>query len=186
MNTSSDVVPNHPRTAERRARADADVTWERAQEKAIRALRDGDADEARENWAKALDIAERHFDRGDPRLATSFTSHGYVLLRRDQIHNANTYFQLAIAAWDDAWRWIPMMTPTSLAGDEGEAEPYDQTTQDAFFALVKQGKSITEAIMSDHRLPDAVGDDWLAVKPKAMNDIRRLFAAVFLMPTAPR
>ncbi len=186
MTISSDVVPTRAQSAERRARVDADVAWERAQEKAIRSLRDGNADEAKANWAKALEIAERHFERGDPRLATSFTSHGFVLLRREQIHNANTYFQMAIAAWEDAWRWIPMMTPTSAADDEEEDKPYDQTTQEAFYALVKQGQSITEAIMKDHQLPEAVGDDWLAVKPKAMNDIRRLFAAVFLMPTAPR
>jgi tetratricopeptide (TPR) repeat protein len=186
MATSGDVVSSRPRASERRARADADASWERAQEKAIQALKDGDAEEARLNWAKALDVAERCFERGDPRLATSLASQGFVLLRQDQIHKANTYFQLAIAAWEDAWRWVPMMTPGSPASDEDEAEPYDQAMQDAFYALIEQGKAMTEALMRDHRLPEASGDDWLTVKPKAMNDIRRLFAAVFLMPTAQR
>ena len=186
MAISSDVVSTRPRASERRARVDADVTWERAQEKAMLALHDGDADEARNNWTKAKSIAERHFERGDPRLATSFTSHGFVLLRENQIHQANVYFQAAIEAWDDAWRWIPMMTSANPVGDQADAEPYDRAMQEAFYALINQGKSITEAIMRDHRLPEAAGDDWFSVKPNGMTDVRRLFAAVFLMPIKPR
>ncbi len=186
MAISGDVLSSPTRASERRARADADVTWERTQEKAMLALRDGDTGEARANWAKAKGIAERNFERGDPRLATSFTSHGYVLLRQDHIHQANVHFQSAIEAWDDAWRWIPMMTSSNLAGGDGDAKPYDQAMQEAFYAMINQGKSITEAIMRDQRLPEAAGDDWFTVKPTAMNDIRRLFAAVFLMPTKPK
>jgi hypothetical protein len=186
MAISSDLAANRPSASERRARIEADGAWERAQEKAMRAFQDGNADEARANWSTAMSIAERNFERGDPRLATSFTCHGYALLRQDHIHRANVYFQSAIDAWDDAWRWIPMMTPSSPASDGDDAEPYDQAMQDAFYAMVDQGKSITEAIMQNQRLPEAASDDWLTVKPKTMNDVRRLFGAVFLMPTLKR
>jgi hypothetical protein len=186
MAISSDVVSSRPRASERRARIDADVTWERAQERAIQALHGGNSDEAIANWAKAMGIAEHNFERGDPRLATSFTCHGYVLLRQDHIHQANVYFEAAIEVWDDAWRWIPMMTTSSPTGDADDGEPYDQAMQEAFYAMINQGKSITEALMRDHRLPDAAADDWFTVKPKMMNDVRRLFASVFLMPTKPR
>lgn len=181
MATSKDAVLSRSRSL---AASHADSAWERAQEKGMLALRQGRLDEAKLNWAKALNIAEHNFDRGDPRLATSFTCKGFVLLRQDHVHQANTYFQSAISAWEDAWRWIPMMAPSNTADNDEQPAAYDQVTQDAFYALIEQGKSITEAIQQKQRLPEATGDDWSAVKPKGMNDIRRLFAAVFLMPTA--
>lgn len=160
-----------------------DLTWERTQEKALDALRASEAASACALWAKALDIAERHFERGDPRIAASLSNHGFALLRQDEIHKANVCFQRADAAWEDSWRWIPWMRP-STSQDGVEAAPYDQATQEAFYALIEQGRAITMALQRDHRLPEAVGDDWLAVKPKGMTDIRRLFSAVFLMPTS--
>ncbi len=161
----------------------ADLTWERMQEQAMQAFTAGNPSAARANWAKALDIAERHFERGDPRIAASLSNHAYALMRRGQAHQAGTYFQRAIAAWEESWCWIPWMTPSTEPG-EAEAPLYDCATQDAFYAMVQQGKMITETLWRENRLPEAVGDDWAAVKPKTMTDIRRLFSAVFLMPTA--
>ncbi len=158
-----------------------DVTWERAQEQAMHAFKRGDAAAARAGWSKALDIAERHFERGDPRLAASLSNHGFALMRQNSHQQATLCFQRAITAWEESWRWVPWMAPSSA---EGEAAPYDRATQDAFYALIEQGKAVTETLCRERRLPEAVGDDWAAVKPKGMTDIRRLFAAVFLLPTA--
>lgn len=160
-----------------------DMTWERLQEQALQAYRTGHAAQARANWARAQEIAEHHFERGDPRLAASYTNHGFALLRQGHIHQANSAFQQAVVAWEDSWCWVPWMAPSSAPG-EPQAAPYDRETQTAFYALIEQGKAITETIAREHRLPAAVGDDWAIVKPKGMNDIRRLYAAVFLMPMA--
>lgn len=180
MASSLDAVRKSPFAVDRNR---VDLTWERLQEQALHAFSNNEAALARTHWAKALDIAERHFERGDPRLATSLSNHAFTLLRQRQLHQANIYFRQAILAWDDSWRWIPWMAP-SVSQGEAEAIPYDQATQDAFYALIRQGRTITETLQRDHRLPEAAGDDWATVKPRGMTDIRRLFAAVFLMPTA--
>jgi len=160
-----------------------DLTWERTQEQALRAFVNNKPALARASWSKALDIAELHFERGDPRLAASYSNHAFALLRLKQIHQANMYFRRATEAWEDSWRWIPWMAPSQAPG-EAEAAPYDQVTQDAFNALIKRGQINTETLWREHRLADATGDDWKTVKPKGMNDIRRLFGAVLLMPTS--
>ncbi|MGI9416941.1 MAG: hypothetical protein ACR2RA_03775 [Geminicoccaceae bacterium] len=176
---SSDAVRNRPTTDRNRV----DLTWERTQERALEAFRTSDAASAKANWAKALDIAERHFERGDPRLAASLSNHAFALLRQRQVHQANLYFRRAVAAWDDSWCWVPWMTP-SVDRDAAEAAPYDRATQEAFYAMIQQGREITETLWHEQRVPEAVGDDWTAVKPQSMTDIRRLFSAIFLMPTA--
>lgn len=160
-----------------------DLTWERMQEQAMQAFKAGKATVAGAGWAKALEIAERHFERGDPRLAASLSNHAYALLRRNQAHQASIYFRRALVAWDESWCWVPWMAPSSSPG-ESEPAPYDQQTQDAFYALIRQGRTITKTLQQERHLPEAAGDDWSTVKPKGMNDIRRLFSAVFLMPTA--
>lgn len=166
-------------------RGRVDATWERTQEQAMQAFYAGDAGKARMGWAKALEIAERHFERGDPRLAASLTNHAFALLRRSQIHQANSYFQRALGAWEDSWRWVPCMTPSAGPG-ETDVKPYDRETQDIFYALIRRGRTITETLATEHRLSPAEGDDWATVKPKGMTDVRRLFSAVFLIPTARR
>lgn len=175
MATSADAARSRSLTV--------DLAWERCQEQAIQAFRAGDAVSARTNWAKGLEIAERHFERGDPRIAASLSNHAFALVRREQIHQANTCFSQAMIAWEDSWRWIPWMTPSTEPG-ESEAAPYDQTTQESFYALIRRGQGITEMLWRENQLSKEEGDDWSKVKPKTMNDIRRLFSAVFLMPTA--
>lgn len=180
MGTSTEALNSRSITVDR---GRVDATWERTQEQALNAYYDGDAAKARASWAKALDIAERHFERGDPRLAASLNNHAFALLRQSQIHQANSYFQRAEKAWEDSWRWIPCMTPSTGPG-ETAAEPYDRETQDIFYALIKRGRTITETLATEHRLTETEGDDWQTVKPKGMTDVRRLFSAVFLIPTA--
>ena len=179
MATRLDAVQCRPITVEQNR---VDITWERVQEQAMQAYKARNAAGARASWAKALDIAERHFERGDPRLAASLSNHGFALMRQGLVHQANVYLRRSITAWEESWCWVPWMTPSTAPSDD-EPTPYDQTTQDAFYALVNQGKSITETLLRERRLPEMASDDWNMVKPKRMNDVRRLFSAVFLMPT---
>ncbi len=160
-----------------------DLTWERCQEQALLAFRARDSEKARAQWARGLEIAERHFERGDPRLAASRSNQAFALLSRKQTHLANAQFLQAMIAWDESWRWVPLMTPTPRHG-ETDPKPYDRKTQDAFYALIKQGQKFTETMWQENRLPEAGPDDWASVRPHAMSDIRRLFSAIFLMPTA--
>lgn len=180
MAISINAVQNRPFMADRNR---IDLTWERAQEQALHAYRANNPAVARAHWAKALDIAERCFERGDPRLAASLSNHGFALLRQNQLHQANIFFRRAVNAWEDSWRWVPLMAPST---GQGEVEtPYDRETQNAFYALIRQGQAKTETLLRERRLAKAKGDDWAAVKPRNMTDIRRLFSAVLLMPTSP-
>lgn len=160
-----------------------DLTWERLQEQAMHAFRAGDTAIATANWAKALEIAERYFDRGDPRLAASRSNQAFSLMRQKQIHQANTLFQQAIAAWEASWRWVPLMVAPRLP-DDIESLPYGKAVQDEFYGFIKQGKHMTEALQQEQRLPVGGLEEWQEVKPHSMTDVRKLFAAVFLMASA--
>ena len=94
----------------------ADLAWERAQEQAAIAYRAGDPITPTRLWAAALDIAEKHFGPGDPRLASSLTNNGLVLRRRRQDHQAKRMFQDAVDVWDASWRWIHLMIRDLAAG----------------------------------------------------------------------
>ncbi|MGI9503606.1 MAG: hypothetical protein ACR2RE_11185 [Geminicoccaceae bacterium] len=180
MATRLDAVQCRPFAVEQNR---VDITWERVQEQAMQAYKARNNAGARASWAKGLDIAERHFERGDPRLAASLNNYAFALMRQGQVHQANFYFRRSIVAWEESWCWVPWMAPSTAPGDD-ESTPYDQTTQGAFYAMIKQGRAITETLMRERRLPEMASDDWNTVKPKRMNDVRRLFSAIFLMPTS--
>jgi hypothetical protein len=157
-----------------------DATWERLQEQALQAFQHGNPAKAQLCWARALDIAERHFGQGDPRLAASRSNQAFSLRRQQQIHGANTLFEQAQLAWEDSWRWIPLMMPAGQAGREDAAQ-YDEMAQRKFYDIIKRGQSITETLRWDERLPTGSQEAWLAIKPAAMTDVRKLMAAVWLM-----
>lgn len=159
-----------------------DLTWERCQEQALLAYRHTRPREAKAQWERGLKIAERHFQRGDPRLAASRTNHAFSLMRQHQTHQATLLFNQAILAWDEAWRWVALMEPAAEDG-EGEPAPFDAEEQKAFYALIEQGKIITENFLRYGELSEAIEDDWQDVKTQGLNDVRRLFSAVLLMPT---
>ena len=182
MAVSIEAVHNRSKAVEKNM---ADITWERYQERALAAFRNRDVSTARTCWRKALELAERHFERGDPRIAASRTSYGFALMRQGYQHEANAYFGYALAAWEDSWCWVPYMRPSCRQGDM-ESMSYDRATQDAFYAFVEKGKERTERLMHDGGLPASEHDDWATIKPTSMTDVRRLSAAVLLMPTILR
>ena len=97
----------------------ADLAWERFQEQAAIAFRAGDPINPPRLWAAALDIAERHFGRGDPRLASSLTNQALAIRRRRLDYQAQKLFREALDVWDDSWRWIHLMT----SGRPSDAAP---------------------------------------------------------------
>ena len=75
------IVPGAPRSPSVASATGfaADLAWERAQEQAAIAYRAGDPITPTRLWATALDIARKHFQRGDPRLASSLTNNALVM-----------------------------------------------------------------------------------------------------------
>jgi hypothetical protein len=167
----------------------ADLAWERAQEQAAIAYRAGDPITPTRLWAAALDIAQKHFQRGDPRLASSLTNNALVMRRRRQDCQAKRMFQDALDVWDDSWRWIHLMTPEP-AGDSGRGsdhlDVYDRDTRAWFNALARQGRAATMALESRDQLPDSGLEEWFELKPMRMSDLRRLLGAVLLIAPRPR
>ncbi|MGH6900468.1 MAG: tetratricopeptide repeat protein [Geminicoccaceae bacterium] len=167
----------------------ADLAWERCQEQAAIAFRAGDTILPSRLWAEALAIARKRFGRGDPRLASSLTNQALVLRRRGQEYQARMLFQEALGAWDDSWRWIHLMTPCRAPVDPRRAdrlEFYGPAARAWFNALARQGRAATVALEHrDERL--AIGlEDWFALKPKRLSDLRRLLGAVLLIAPKPR
>jgi hypothetical protein len=167
----------------------ADLAWERAQEQAAIAYRAGDPITPTRLWAAALDIAEKHFGRGDPRLASSLTNNALVMRRRRQDYQAKRMFQDALDVWDDSWRWIHLMTPEP-AGDGARGsdhlDVYDRDTRAWFDALARHGRAATMALECRDQLPESGLDEWFELKPKRMSDMRKLLGAVLLIAPRPR
>ncbi|MGI9437283.1 MAG: hypothetical protein ACR2Q4_21035 [Geminicoccaceae bacterium] len=157
-----------------------DITWERLQEQALLAFHGSDSTKATLYWTKAFDIAERHFSRGDPRLAASRSNQAFSLRRQLKIHEANKLFGLAEQAWDECWCWVPMMEPPCRP-DQAEGVRYDEAMQRRFYEIAKRGQAITDTLRWQERLPTGSFEEWQGVKPSAMTDIRKLMAAVFLL-----
>jgi hypothetical protein len=185
------IVPGAPRSPSGASATGfaADLAWERAQEQAAIAYRAGDPITPTRLWATALDIARKHFQRGDPRLASSLTNNALVLRRRRQDGQAKRMFRDALDVWDDSWRWIHLMTPEPArdsARGSDHLDVYDRDTRAWFNALARQGRAATLALESHDRLPDSGLDEWFELKPMRMSDLRRLLGAVLLIAPRPR
>ncbi len=168
----------------------ADLAWERCQEQAAIAFRAGHAVAASRLWAEALTIAEKHFGRGDPRLATSLTNQALVMRRRRDDFQARRLFEDALIVWADSWRWILLMTPTHPAAvphaaQSDQLEIYDPTARAYFNALAERGRAATERLERADRLPVEGLAEWLELKPKRLSDLRKLLAAVLLIASDP-
>ena len=162
----------------------ADILWEISQEQAALAFRAGGIAAATEHWARALEIADRYFERGDPRLAASLTNHAVVLRRRRQVHQAGRLFAQAQDVWDDGWRWIEVTgcPPQAGASEVG----YDRASRAAFTALLAKGRTATATLAAFNRLPQDLTGSWFELRPRSFTDLRKLLAAVLLMVPVPQ
>jgi len=168
----------------------ADFAWERCQEQAAVAYRTGDTPTASRLWAEGLEIARKHFGRGDPRLAASLTNQALVMRRRRQDYQAKRLFEDAFLVWADSWRWILLMTPghpgsQPQAAHSDQLEIYDETARAYFMALAERGRLATARLEHYDELPKDGLADWLELKPKRLSDLRKLLAAVLLIAPCP-
>lgn len=168
----------------------SDVAWERCAERAALAYRTGDTSASARLWAEALEIAEQHFGRGDPRLATSLTNQALVMRRRRLDYQAKQLFERALGVWEDSWRWIYLMTPGHPWIDHQQEHSdqlavYDQGARTYFTALTERGRRATIALERYDELPAGGLDEWLEIKPRRPSDLRKLLAAVLLIAPRP-
>lgn len=162
-----------------------DATWERVQERALKAFRAGHSPSAVKGWDQAFQIAKQHFDWGDPRVAASYTNRAFVLIRQNQFNPAKLLLDEAVRCWGDSWRWVPLMQPLP-DDDQREKTRYDEEVQQEFYTFLKRGKDISETLARERRLPVGGLEEWEEHKPPIMCDVRKLMSAVFLIAsTAP-
>jgi hypothetical protein len=104
--------------------------------------------------------------------------------RRRQDYQARKLFREALEVWDDSWRWIHLMTPDRTATGAPRSDHLDIYGRDArvwFNALAQQGRAATAALeRHDESLTNGL-DEWFAIKPRRMSDVRRLLGAVLLI-----
>lgn len=167
----------------------ADLAWERCMEQAIEAFRTRRVGQTQDLLARGLEIAEQHFDRGDPRLAASLTNQAFVMRQRGQVFQAKRRFKEALQAWDETWRWILLMTPSGAprpeCADYHHPGLYDQDTRTYFTALVAYGRATTAQLERYDLLPSDGLEQWFEMKPRGLTDLRKLLAAVFLIVSRP-
>jgi hypothetical protein len=171
----------------------ADLAWERSQEQAALAYRAGGARLPLGLWARGLEIAERQFGRGDPRLAASLTCRALAMRRMNQVYQAQKMFGEALAVWDETWRWVHLMSPphgprpSQFARWPARGRPglYKPEARAWFAALAGQGRAVTAALERYDVLPMDGLALWFAIKPRELTDVRKLLAAVLLLPGHP-
>lgn len=174
-------APNAPGLATSHWR-ECDLVWEQCQEQAGLAYRDGDILTPPRLWARALEIADRWFARGDPRLAASLTNHALVLRRCGRVFQAALTFTRAIEVWDDSWRWVTVMVPPRMSD---AAAGYDREARAKFEALIERGRAATAALERDDILPGNRLDLWFELRPHHLTDLRKLLGAVLLIASDP-
>ena len=172
------ALPSRPATTDERRPIGPDVAWERLQEQAIEAFLRGDGELPARNWLRALEIAEAAFAPNDPRLAASLTNQAYRVQQTRGQQLALRWFDRAFEAWDDSWRWVRRMEPP--AGEH----PYDEAARGRFMALLRQGRTATEAIARFQPVvPDGMAR-FRALRPRRMTALRALLGAVLLIVPA--
>lgn len=151
------------------------LAWEQLQEEATRAFLAGDGVLPARNWARAQELAETSFAQSDPRLAASLTNQGHALLQSNRQHQALRLFARAADGWEQGWRWVRRMTPPN------GAPAYDEDARVRFMQLLRLGQQASAAVARMEPLALNGLAHFETVRPRRMNDLRALLAAVFLM-----
>lgn len=185
-------VPEQPYDVATWRQEDAD--WERWQISGRDALVDGNDGLAGEGFARSLRIARQGFVAGDPRLASSLASHGFMLSKRDD-PLARQLLTEALEHWDQVQSWIdlqplPRRARSSMFHLRLEAKhpgAYRRNLYRRCLALVEEGRVATSQLLASLPLEgghgSSVGVDrcWRPDRHDGFDLLRKLTAAVRLM-----
>ena len=172
---------------------EAELTWERLQERAAEAAQSGDRETAVRLWAEALALARETFEAGDPRLATSLTNQGAALVLQGEPGRANPLFREALLVWDASGPWVAALAPERrarsstfhlrLAGkNPGQ---WDPISRERYAALAAEGRAATQAWTSGRPAGEPRLTRWRQERPAGFSDARKLLAAALLIAPGP-
>ena len=167
-----------------------DLWWERLQEQANEALREGQEKQAVRLFRRAHWISYVGFARGDPRQATGFANAAFAARRSGSPGRAERNYKAAIKIWSRA----PMVLQTlsiqprarsslfHLRMEVKHWDTYPRQHEDAA-GQVRRGRTGEglEALSADAPPPHRLFSRWRGEKPAVFDDTRKILAACLLV-----
>ena len=170
--------------------SEQDAAWERLQREAKAALL-SDLPRAKRPVSEALDLAQRHFSTGDPRLAASLASQAWLLLETNPAL-AGALFQEALAHWAQAGAWLARQPPPERLAkssafhfrlESKHPGAYRERRHQDMRALLAHGRALTEGLRAGaDNSAVATGRDSGPAGVQAFDSYRKVKTAVDLLP----
>ena len=173
--------------------SEADLAWEGSAEQAAEAVALKDYLRAKDEAARALQIARAEFEPIDPRLGTSLANFGFCLHLSGDSAGVEPLYREALEVWRRADPWIarmdaPRMARSSLFHMRMEAlhrDTYRARWQERWREMAGEAKTRLAALDASPGAPGAPVSDassrWRRERPAMLNDTRKLMAAAFLL-----
>ncbi len=181
-----------PRALEALIRAgwrEAELAWERCQERAGERNAAGDLEGAAALWAEGLRLARATFAGNDLRLAASLANQALALRRAGRDEAARALFEEAFVVWDASGPWLAALAPERRARSSTfhlrlEAKHpggYAHHSRERYQALAAEGRAALLALRDGREGDDDRLARWHRERPEGYTDARKLLAAVCLI-----
>ncbi len=173
--------------------SEADLEWERLSLQALSDLSEEKTKEACDGLGEALHLAKMHFSKGDPRLAASLTAQAAVRAVVDEAPATNGSVRVALQAWDDSYAAVATMTAPRRARSSLFHLRMEQRHRDTYAERWREEsrKRLAELRdgLSEAEAPVLIGSaeararlvHWRRERPPALDDSRKLLAAILLL-----
>ena len=171
---------------------EADLEWETTAVEAFDAFVSGGAVAARERMGACVQLARKHFEATDPRLATCLANYGVCRkLTGDAV--ASELLAEAQQIWRDCDPWIDAMTaPRSARSsmfhmrmEQIHRDAYEERWRIKWRELRDEARQRMAELESAKSYPETLArealEQWHRECPAMLNDSRKLMAAVILM-----
>ncbi|WP_323717715.1 tetratricopeptide repeat-containing protein [Paracoccus aminovorans] len=168
---------------------DCDLAWERLQERALDALRDGDTAAALRDWQLGWRVALLCFRRDDPRYAASQANLGLGARLAGREGLARRRYAAALRRWGAVSGWIDSMTiarrgRSSLFHLKSEAlhwGAYDRSLRGHALRLAGEVAMHLDAASRSQPPPARLCDRWPGEKPTTFDDLRKFLGGALLI-----
>lgn len=166
-----------------------DLAWERLQERANAAFREGDCVKASRLWRRAVWLARWRLTRDDPRYATSLANAGTAALLSGNAALARRRYARAFGLWGAAPDWVDAMTVSrrarsSLFHLRMESQHWDSYQADFRRRAMDCAREVAASLDAAAKglpVPAQLHDRWRAQKPAAFDDFRKFLGAALLL-----
>ncbi|ESR25680.1 hypothetical protein [Lutibaculum baratangense] len=166
-----------------------DLAWERLQEEAGAAWREGRQDAAVRAWRRAWRIAFWRLARDDPRFATSLANAALADRLAGREARAARRYERAMALWEKVPIWlegaeIRPRARSSMFHLRMEARHRDTYRANALARLsrfVEEAQEASRCAWAGEPCPHRLITRWRGEKPSVFDDTRKLLAAALLI-----